>query len=85
MNNVAHRTDGTQKGLQLKPHPAVATMHLAVATTHPEEATTHPAVATMHPAVGVTRLAATNTPLAIRRQQAHPAPGLSCLPAMLQP
>lgn len=71
MSNVAHRTDRTQKALQLTLHPAVATMH--------------PAVATMHLAVGVTRLAATTSPLAIKWQQAHPATGLSCLPAMLQP
>jgi hypothetical protein len=106
MSNVAHRTDPSQKALQLKPHPAVATthlavgikcpavatMHLALGVTHPAVATmhlamgvTHPAVAIMHLAVGVTRVAATSMPLAIKRQQAHPAIGLSCLPAMLQP
>ncbi len=92
MSNVAHRTDTTQRALQLKPHLAVATTHLAVGVTHPAVATTHPAVATthlavatMHLAVGVTRLAATTTPLAIKWQQAHPASRLSCLPAMLQP
>ncbi len=92
MSNVEHRTDRTQKALQQKPHPAVATTHPAVATTHlavgvthPAAATTHPAVAPTHLAVGVARLAATTTPLAIKWQQAQPASRLSCLPTMLLP
>ena len=99
MSNAAHRTDRTQKALQQKRRPAVASMHLAVGVIHPAVATTHPAVAithlavatmqlamaTMHLAVGAMRLAAATMPLAIKWQQAHPATGLSCLPAMMQP
>ncbi|KAL0052681.1 hypothetical protein WJX82_005986 [Trebouxia sp. C0006] len=59
------RTDRTQKALQQKRRPAVASMHLAVGVIHPAVATTHPAVAITHLAVATMQLAMATMHLAV--------------------